>query len=957
MLVFGTTVVAGGPSGGARAGRRTRVRDADRVLDVFEDVQDGQDDVERRKSTAADAREERAGGREDRRGRDGTPKGNRKPAGRRRRTRRPGRRASLYYREPEVAKSRRQRLRDLEREEMELLAKLEATRTRMQQTAHIDPDRQVLDALDMVPPLTEQGAGAFETGLQEDAQRRHELPVFVMPQIDRQVEVVRKLPRAPTEEEKERLREDEEAKAEARALLGLTDEEIRMFEQEGSSNQDESRHIFSPTAEATSGSNAKDVGHKRKRPGRGKRGARPKANSRSSKSKSNQIIGTQSNNRLHDDERARLRAELRDSLQSVASLSRRVQGEISALRNQFPSTASAAALKTQRYWALARLEAVLDKLQGRRLSSGFAQWLRATKTAKLADRRVLYHQMQSTAKLTRIVARLQRRKLAAAMRQWVLRFQFERNNEEYLAMSRASVTVQRVFRGHLGRERFARLRREADLREQSAAAAKLQSIFRGRHGRKRADVLKEKAILHAAARRLQRNWRARLARRRAAQRRLERQAQQQAALKVQTAWRRKQGMMGYHLLRQARREAAVAKMQAVQRKRLAQRRVAKERASQRQKRACIMVQRQYRMRLARRRLGERKIVVAKEREQQEMVALRLQAIFRGRRGRLVYQLKQQAQRARLEQDHQAISKIQSVFRGKVGRKQALQRKREHLQELCTWAKTWVEHFDDAAQDYVFLNQYTQEVLYEPPPDGYVTRDGQLALLDGRVVEDPEVAERREREKHLLKCIECEETVATRKCSDCDDIYCDTCYESVHTKGKLAEHTFEWFQDGKPTDFGHDEFQLQQSSSNPYYSDPSASGTVHQESLDGSGYGQEGGEDEWMELFDEDSGLPYWYNNWDGTTTWEPPFQASAASTTASATVAATLEWTEYFDEDSGLPYWYNASTGETTWEDPSGAAGAATDDASASEEWTEYIDESTGTPYLYNAATGETRWA
>ena len=40
------------------------------------------------------------------------------------------------------------------------------------------------------------------------------------------------------------------------------------------------------------------------------------------------------------------------------------------------------------------------------------------------------------------------------------------------------------------------------------------------------------------------------------------------------------------------------------------------------------------------------------------------------------------------------------------------------------------------------------------------------------------------------CIECEYQIGTRECHQCGDYYCDTCYWKAHSTGALVQHTFD-----------------------------------------------------------------------------------------------------------------------------------------------------------------------
>ena len=68
------------------------------------------------------------------------------------------------------------------------------------------------------------------------------------------------------------------------------------------------------------------------------------------------------------------------------------------------------------------------------------------------------------------------------------------------------------------------------------------------------------------------------------------------------------------------------------------------------------------------------------------------------------------------------------------------------------------------------------------------------------------------------------------------------------------------------------------------------------------------EGEWIEYWDDESSVPYWYHSGTGEVSYEK--QGADEQTTA-----ANL-WTEKFDVASGYPYWVHNETGESTWEAP-----------------------------------------
>jgi len=121
-----------------------------------------------------------------------------------------------------------------------------------------------------------------------------------------------------------------------------------------------------------------------------------------------------------------------------------------------------------------------------------------------------------------------------------------------------------------------------------------------------------------------------------------------------------------------------------------------------------------------------------------------------------------------------------------------------------------------------------------------------------------------------------------------------------------------------------------------------------EGTEGSARGAGTAEDDWEELFDDESQQPYWYNHADGETTWKVPAvlqtlpPAPPQAPTAPALPLTTLPmiaahaiaalppppppppprsalpagWETHEDDSSGAIYFFNSLTGETTWERP-----------------------------------------
>jgi hypothetical protein len=98
------------------------------------------------------------------------------------------------------------------------------------------------------------------------------------------------------------------------------------------------------------------------------------------------------------------------------------------------------------------------------------------------------------------------------------------------------------------------------------------------------------------------------------------------------------------------------------------------------------------------------------------------------------------------------------------------------------------------------------------------------------------------------CVECEITVATKRCRECKDQYCDKCFEVMHRRGKRKTHGWE------PTRRG----------------DQQASGAAAGGGLVTGGYGLDN-PNLWEEYWDENAQAKYWYHTLTGEATWICPY--------------------------------------------------------------------------------------
>ncbi|KAJ0400873.1 hypothetical protein ATCC90586_002575 [Pythium insidiosum] len=229
--------------------------------------------------------------------------------------------------------------------------------------------------------------------------------------------------------------------------------------------------------------------------------------------------------------------------------------------------------------------------------------------------------------------------------------------EEYGDCWRAAIRLQCLYRARVARRVAAQRREEKLIRW---VALRLQSVYRGRQARRLAVVARlQRRREVAAAVAIQTKFRQRLAVRSAAQRRAERlqAARERAAVCVQCAWRRKRlrDRLGARALR-----------------RLAE--------AQRRERAATQLQRTWRGKKTRERVSVlRAAKLARDREQREAAA-RLQNLYRARAARQEAQRRREDRREQRRREEHAAIRVQAAVRRRRAQRD-LRRRREHAQRL------------------------------------------------------------------------------------------------------------------------------------------------------------------------------------------------------------------------------------------------------------------------------------
>ncbi|KAJ0412222.1 hypothetical protein ATCC90586_006608 [Pythium insidiosum] len=165
-----------------------------------------------------------------------------------------------------------------------------------------------------------------------------------------------------------------------------------------------------------------------------------------------------------------------------------------------------------------------------------------------------------------------------------------------------------------------------------------------------------------------------------------------------------------------------------------------------------------------------------------------------------------------------------------------------------------------------------------------------------------------REKHTwkamgsMRCIECEKMKATRWCFVCEDPYCLGCFNIIHSKGNKAQH--EW------TDMATFRKQQKMKQRNARSEDYSHA-ALHDENAQTYDEFMRSHEYEYVTALATEEAYT---TPASGASSYYTYGTASPAATGAGAGAgAAEAEWTTLYDENSGQYYYYNNVTGESRW--------------------------------------------
>ena len=192
---------------------------------------------------------------------------------------------------------------------------------------------------------------------------------------------------------------------------------------------------------------------------------------------------------------------------------------------------------------------------------------------------------------------------------------------------------------------------------------------------------------------------------------------------------------------------------------------------------------------------------------------------------------------------------------------------------------------------------------------------------------------------------------SHRCIVCDDPFCAVHWDDLHRSGKRATHPFclidpetgavdvnatsviggsagRFGHIGPPLRGGGDDGQVgifepeaheekeEEEAAAGYYAGEGGEGlAVAAAGAEGGGALQGG-----WEQFEDETGVPYWYNAESGESTYDDPGAGGGGASAAAAAAGSgevSSDWQEARDEEGNM-YYHNATTGESTYDSPHG---------------------------------------
>ena len=341
----------------------------------------------------------------------------------------------------------------------------------------------------------------------------------------------------------------------------------------------------------------------------------------------------------------------------------------------------------------------------------------------------------------------------------------------------------------------------------------------------------------------------------------------------------------------------------------------------------------------------------RKRRRDDGAATAIQTAARGRAARSEHGARLAVVLARRRAEHGGATAIARRIRGTLARSRARKLRDDRVAAMIADARRCVEQWNDDEATFMYYDDKARTQEWEPPPSGYLRRDGLLVLTNGRICEDPDnVLGDAEKARnaaeaaaaHLLGLLSAQASqpladlqsfLAERLALENGDIrtvqderFDDACVtleslsNELHYAGRL----------GKPG--AKPPLRLTEGAAKASADDAAPRGGV----LAALAAQEERASEKKKEAAQESDA--------EEAAAAADEAAPEAARQDDAQTAASQDDWQQYFDDD-GNPYWFNPMTGESTYDQPGAQA----------EEWTQVYDDS-GNVYWYNQATGASQY-
>lgn len=193
-----------------------------------------------------------------------------------------------------------------------------------------------------------------------------------------------------------------------------------------------------------------------------------------------------------------LKSELQQAIEVMQSYSSAIKDDVLSIKKICPIT-NPRAKRFLKQWAAEKLGRILEDLMFSVVLVSWERWKQRVQLEKKMERITAYMKFQSSLRIKRVFETWAVRHLAGAWMNWKKVVLFYKKVERVALEVKNVKILQRVYRGHRGRQRVAAIRRQKRAVYERKAAVRMQAFVRGCMTRKKlVEILKHKAEKEAA---------------------------------------------------------------------------------------------------------------------------------------------------------------------------------------------------------------------------------------------------------------------------------------------------------------------------------------------------------------------------------------------------------------------------------------------------------------------------